>query len=749
MASGAPTTRSRHSVNVFQACALLVTFVMLAGVGGVLTAGLVIPIAAGASAVAKGTTQAFYDLPSDLEPGQLSQATYIYANDGTTLLATFFDENREVVPLESISPYLQNAVISTEDRRFFSHGGIDPKGMTRAAVVNQIRKGAGQQGASTLTQQYVKNVLIEKAHSAGDQAGVDEARESSYDRKLREAKLAISLEKRMSKDEILAGYLNIAQFGLNVNGVEAAAKRYFNKSAADVSIVEAATIAGITQRPTAFDPTNDPAASERRRNVVLANMYQEGYITKEEYEDARATTLAETLNIQPIDRGCVAAEGAAYFCDYVTKVILQDPAFGETAAQRQDLLNRGGLNIVTTIDLAKQAIADAELRIAVPVDDPHGIANAMVSVEPGTGKILVMAQNRTFSTAQPAPAGSTFVNYSADVTHGGSNGFQSGSTFKAFVLAEWLKQGHTLNEKVNANKQTWTAAKFAATPQSCVNLSTVKPWTPGNSDGTGKGQRTVLVATAQSINTAYVAMLSKISLCDVADMATTVGFRSANGNPVVPGMTMTLGTQETTPLAMANAYATFASGGTYCEPVAILSVTNADGSDHTIPQANCKAVLDTATVNGVNYALQQVLSPQGGAKLSALEGRTAAGKTGTTNDNGNAWFIGYTPELSTAYWMGNPNEKVSMQNITIAGKHHKFVYGSTIAAPTWKRYMDQVLAGTPDIAFPDVGDAQLGTSRATTPPARTTATPAPTTSPSASAGGSQSSEGSANNGAGN
>ena len=718
--SGAPAARSRHSVNVFQALALLLTFVLLAGIGGVLTAGLVIPIAAGASAITKGTTQAFHDLPTDLEPGALSQASYIYASDGT-LLATFYDQNREVVPLASISPYLQNAVIATEDRRFFSHGGIDPRGMTRAAVNNLMDRGT--QGASTLTQQYVKNVLIEKANSVGDIAGVNAAKESSIDRKLREAKLAISLEKRMSKEDILAGYLNIAQFGLNVNGVEAAAKRYFGKSAADVSIVEAATIAGITQRPTAFDPTNDPAATERRRNVVLGDMYGEGYITKEEYETARATPLVDTLNVQPITRGCAGAEGAAYFCDYVTKVIQQDPVFGETEIERKELLNRGGLTITTTIDLSKQAVADAELRTAVPVDDANGIANAMVTVEPGTGKILAMAQNREFSIAQPAPAGSTFVNYNADLTHGGSRGFQAGSTFKAFVLAEWLKEGHTLFETVNANRQSWTQANIA-TPKECVNLKGASPFNPRNVDGSATGMRTVLESTAKSINTAYASMSSKMSLCNIAAMADTVGFRAADGAPVETVMSMFLGVQPTTPLSMASAYATFASGGTYCEPIAILSVQNADGSERDVPQANCRAVLDTATVNGVNYALQQVLGPQGGAKKAALASHTAAGKTGTTNDNGNAWFIGYTPTLSTAYWMGNPNQKVPMQGITIAGKTHKYVYGSTIAAPTWKRYMDQILDGTPDVAFAPVGEAQLGKA-----PAAPAAPNAPATDP--------------------
>lgn len=726
---GSDATHSRHSVNVFQALGLLLMFLLLALIGGLLTAGLIIPVAAGANTVAKGTTQAFDEIPTELEPGELSEASYIYASDGVTLLARTYIENRIVVPLDKISINMQNAVIATEDRRFYSHGGIDPQGMTRAAMNNFT--GGDTQGGSTLTQQYVKNVLIEKAATAGDDAGVLEAKAPTIERKLREAKLAIALEKRMPKDEILTNYLNIAQFGATVNGVETAANHYFGVTAADLTVIQAATIAGITAAPNAFDPVAHPEKSEARRNVVLKLMYEQGYVSQEEYTAARATPLVDTLNVQPITQGCAGAGGSAYFCDYVTKVLIQDPVFGETVEARRELLYRGGLRVVTTLDLGKQAIADVEVNAAVPADNPYGFAAAMSVVEPGTGKILVMSQDRAYSTAPSPPPGSTSVNYNTDYLHGGSGGFQPGSNFKAFILAEWLAEGHTLLETVSADKRKWTGADFAAT--SCTNFRGTT-WEPGNADGKGNGQRTVLQATALSINTAFAAMSSKIDLCGAADLAYQIGFRPAvtdpeTGDAVKVQMGMTLGTQETYPVAMANSYATFASGGVYCDPIAITSVSR-DGVELPIPQANCRQVLDTATVNAVNYAMQQVIGPNGGAKGNALAGHTAAGKTGTTQNNGNVWFTGYTPALSTAMWMGHPdNQNIVLRNVTLAGTYHPIVWGSTIAAPTWKRFMDQALAGSPDIPFAAASQAQIGTPPAPKPRPTPTAPEAPAAPP--------------------
>ena len=302
--------RSRgRQVNAFQVLALLLSFVLVAGIGGVLAAGIALPGVALANGATEVTAKAFDDLPTELDQPGLPEKSTILASDGT-LLATFYDQNRVVVPLAEISPMLQHAVIATEDKRFYKHAGVDPAGMVRAFVRNQASTG-GQQGASTLTQQYVKNVLIEAALAkdtkAEQQAALEEARgtegSEGIARKLREAKLAISLEKKMTKDEILEKYLNIAQFGIKVYGAESAAQYYFSKPAKDLTYLEAATIAGVTQSPTKWDPVKNPEASQTRRNTVLRLMHEQGYISDADYTTGIATPLAETLRTAGSEAG--------------------------------------------------------------------------------------------------------------------------------------------------------------------------------------------------------------------------------------------------------------------------------------------------------------------------------------------------------------------------------------------------------------------------------------------------------------
>jgi membrane peptidoglycan carboxypeptidase len=696
-----------RQINAYQLIALLLAFVLVSGVGGVLAAGLVVPLAAGANTATDSVVQVFDELPEDLEPGPLAELSRVYANDGTTQLATFYTENRIVVPLDQVSPYMQNAVVAIEDKRFWQHGGVDLEGIPRAAVNNALDRPT--QGASTLTQQYVKNVLIEKAVREDDSMGIWEAREDSLGRKAREVKLAVSLEKRMPKEEILQGYLNIAQFGTSVYGVETAAQHYFSKSAKDLTAVEAATIAGVTKAPSTYDPTRNPEAAQSRRNTVLNTMYAQGYITKEEYDTGRATPIAETLNVKPVQVGCQGAGGAAFFCDYVTKVITTDPVFGETPEERQALLYRGGLDIYTTLDPAMQTAAEQQAAAAVPPSDPSGIEDAIVSVEPGTGKILAMAQNRPYDPNQEPAPGTTAVNYSVDEAHGASKGFSPGSTWKAFVLAEWIKSGRSLNQGVNANSRSWNNSDFDFCGARVRNES--KPWRPGNSDGIdNKGTISVLQATYNSINTAYVSMESQLRLCDIKATAEAIGYRPSMTSQKETGVemfpSMVIGTQNSSPLQMAAAYATFASGGTYCDPIAITRVVGADGTELPVPSANCNpAALDPNVANTVTFALQHVMT-DGSGKKAQLEGRPSAGKTGTANLNKHTWFIGYTPQVTTAVWIGNAESDVEMRDgFTINGVSRRWWFGSDLAAPTWKAYMDQALAGKPVVEFapPDQG----------------------------------------------
>ncbi|MFE6236298.1 transglycosylase domain-containing protein [Cellulosimicrobium sp. NPDC057862] len=702
-----PVRPRGRQINAYQLVALFLAFVLVSGVGGVLAAGLLVPLAAGANTATDTAVEVFDELPADLEPGPLSEQSRIYANDGTTRLATFYTENRIVVPLDQVSEPMKNAVIAIEDKRFWDHGGVDVEGLPRA-VVNNIT-GGDTQGASTLTQQYVKNVLIEQAVREDDTMALYEANEKSLGRKAREAKLAIALEKKMTKEDILQGYLNIAQFGRSVYGVETAARHYFNKSAIDLNYVEAATIAGITKAPSTYDPTTEPENAQGRRDVVLNQMYQQGYITREEYDTGRAQPIAETLAVQPLEAGCQAAQdGAAFFCDYVTKIIMSDPVFGETKEERQTLLYRGGLDIYTTLDPGMQKAAQQHASAAVPADDPSKVEDAIVTVEPGTGKILAMAQNRAFDNTQDPAPNTTAVNYSVDQAHGSSNGFSPGSTWKPFVLAQWLNEGHSLYETVSANKRTWIGRRDFHASCDAAELGR-DPWTPANSDGPGSGSMSVLKATYNSVNTAYTTMASQLDLCGVASTAAAAGFQPSmldDEGEVKVRPSMILGTQNSSPLQMAAAYATFASGGTYCAPVAITKVLSSDGEELPVPAADCKAnAIDPAVANTVTYALEQVLTQGSGRGNGLADGRPAAGKTGTANNNTHTWFIGYTPQVVTAVWIGNAESDVPMNMLdtgrwfTINGKSRSFWYGSSLAAPTWRDYMNQILAGKPAPGF--------------------------------------------------
>ncbi|GIG37302.1 transglycosylase domain-containing protein [Cellulomonas pakistanensis] len=697
-----PSPRGRQ-VTVVQALALLLAFVLTAGVGGLLTAGLVLPTVAVANTATDLSVEAFEDLPSELETKPLSEKSVMLAADGT-VLAEFFAENRVVVPLDQVSVQMQNAVVATEDRRFYQHGGIDPAGMVRAMVQNQFNDST--QGASTLTQQYVKNVLIETAVRDGDLAAAEAAREADgpegYARKLREAKLAIALEKTMTKDQILENYLNIAQFGVATYGVESAALRYFSKHAVELTYLEAATIAGITQSPTAFDPVKNPEDSQGRRNIVLRLMHEQGFISQEEYDAGTATPIADTLRVSEAQNGCMAAgnvvQGSGFFCDYVTHVIRNDPAFGETPEEREETLLRGGLTITTTLDPRLQTVADNQVKATVPVDDPTGVGSAMSVVEPGTGQIKAMAENRNFNNAADAAGRDSSVNYNTSYSYGGSNGFMPGSTFKPFTLLEWLKTGHNLNQRVNGSERTLNTNQFTA----CGSRYPSQTWKVGNAEG-GAGMMTVMQATQQSVNLAYLSMAMELDLCTIMEGAKQLGVTSANsgseGEAISAVPSNVLGSGSTSPLQLAGAYATFASGGIYCSPIAITNVKNADGEDQPIPDAGCHQAIDPNVAAGMNEAMSNVWNGTG-RSLGAPSFYTASGKTGTTTRNEHTWFAGYTPRLASVVWVGYPDRNQPMQGITINGRYARYAYGSSFAGVTWKNFMDEALNdGQPNPGF--------------------------------------------------
>lgn len=717
-------------VTAVQLVSALMMFIAFSIIGGFLLAGVALPAATVVNSAAQGTSELFEELPTELQDVSLPQQSNIYARDGKTLLATFYDQNRVVVPLEEISPWMQMAIVAVEDKRFWEHHGVDGEGLLAAVKTNLTSDSSP--GASTLTQQLVKNTLRTAAENADDEEAMDAATEVSMSRKIREWRLALALEENLNtslgstcdatdpavncgKEEILQQYLNIAQFGPNIYGVEAAAQYYFSKPAAELNAVEAATIAGITQNPSKWDPTrtfisdegeevDNYENSEIRRDTVLGVMLEQEMITQAEFDEYEAVPVGETLDVKRPLLSCAASQDAPFFCDYVTKVISKDEVFNSDGLNGRDLLLKGGLDIVTTLDITKQKIANEELLNSLPMDDEHGLAMAMVALDPSTGQILSMAQNRIFDPTAESE-NSTSINYAADREMGGSKGFSPGSTFKTVILANWLETGHSLKQYVSGSQQEWTSENWATTCEGPVLVG--QKWKPGNVGSDNQGQMTVLKATADSINTAYAAMASQLDLCDVRDTAEALGFERADGADFELVPSSVLGVQNASPLTMAEVYQTFANDGIHCEPLAILSITDAEGNDIAVPQEDCRQAISKEVADGVTYAMEGVMTESSGQYFPLDGGRPSAGKTGTANDNTHTWFAGFTPQLVSVFWLGNPDEDVKQQFMTINGRWHNFVYGSTIAGPTWSNYMSRALEGEEFLDFDEPTDEIL------------------------------------------
>jgi len=707
-------------VTLVQFATALIMFAVLSVLGGVLVAGLFLPAASVASSAAKSSSDLFEKLPTEVAlRTELPQQSNIYDRTGKHLLATFYKQNRVVVPLEEISPWIQKAVVAVEDKRFWDHNGVDGQGIARAMYINLTS--SNSPGGSTLTQQLIKNIILQNAIQLDDYKAQKAATEVSITRKVREWRLALGFEEEVNaqygtecsdapevdcgKEQVLQQYLNIAQFGSNIYGVEAAAEVYFGKKAAELNAMEAATIAGITQNPSRWDPIRHPLAAQKRRNVVLLTMYEQDMITKSELFLYRASPIEQTLDPHQPKFSCAAAKEAPFFCDYVTKIIAKDPVFNTEGRSGKDLLDQGGLTIVTTLDFNKQKIANQELQKSMKSTDKSGWAMALVSLKANTGEILAMSQNRTYDPSGDEK-GSTTINYSVDREWGGSRGFSPGSTYKPIVLAAWLKSGRSLMQIVSGAEReykpdSWTASCLGPNPYKGER----KVWKPGNAEGHGGSQMTVLHATADSINTAYVAMSHELDLCDITDTGTDMGFHRADGVPFQIYPSSTLGSQNASPLTMASIAQTLSNKGKYCKPYAILSVTTAAGEELAVPEKDCsKKALTPEVAAGVTYALEEVIKDGSGTTAQLAGGRPAAGKTGTSQNNAHLWFMGYTPELATTVWMGNPARDQQGTHITIGGQPYDILWGSTLSAPTWKRYTERALKGAPVKQFPAVSD---------------------------------------------
>lgn len=661
----------------------LLAMLMVAIIGGIVLALMLTPFVGGAGVAARDAFSNFQSLPQMLSTPPLPERTVILASDGSTL-ATLYYQNRVEVPISSISPLMRQAIVSIEDERFTDHHGVDLRGVIRSFARN-TSAGEIQQGSSTLTMQYVKNVLINQATSAED---LEAARGDTMTRKIREARYALGLEQIFTKPEILERYLNIAYFGAGAYGVEAAARRYFSKPASDLTLPEAATLAGIVQQPAGFDPLRNPEASTKRRNEVLNRMAELGYVTQAEADRAALMSMDQLLRPTQVTNGCTSSY-APFFCDYVLHEIRNSPVFGATTEEREAFLRRGGYTIRTTLDPAKQTVAFDTVQEYIPARDPSRKATAISMVEPGTGRILAMAQNRNWGTSG---RGNTTYNYNVGTDFGGTRGMQAGSTFKIFALAAALEAGILPSEYIGAYSPT--------TFEGFVNCDTGIPFEPVTvRNSTTSGTLDMARATAYSTNTYFMAIEERTGICRPAEIAESMGVYLGNGDPLLRVPSFTLGTMEVTPLAMANAYATFAAHGIYCEPVAILEIRDREGNRLPVPDGNCRRVLkrdvaDTVTVM-LNGVVNGSISGRTGAAM-AIEGRQVAGKTGTINDSAAVWFAGYTPSLAAAVWVGDPRGGYAypMKQVTINGTYYDQVYGGTLPGPIWRDAMEGALAGT-------------------------------------------------------
>ena len=649
---------------------------------GVLVTAMVTPALAVTSVTANSAIGLFDNLPDYITIEDQPQENRIWATagDGTpVLLATVFSQNREEVGPDEVAQVVKDATIAGEDRRFWDHNGVDVQGLIRAALQN-VGAGGVESGASTLSMQLVKNINIQRALQLPTEeerkAGVKAAQVTSIDRKLNEMKLTISLEKKYTKDEILMAYLNIAGFGGNTYGIEAAAQRYYATTAANLTLPQAASLIAIVQQPTAraLDDPSKYEENKKRRDVILKNMLVEKMITQEELDEALAYPVDETtVFLNKAQSGCIAGlETARQFCDYVIKSIKDLELLGSTAEEREQNWKIGGYDLYTSLNVELQGTAQSVLRqYANPEETRLELGAASTVLQVGTGRILTMAQNKAFDDSlEGGGISSSALNFNTDQNYGGSSGFQVGSTYKVFTLLNWLRAGNGLNEVVDANGRTVQLSSFA---DSCNG-----PW-----GGTWKfrnnanetGTRTVMAATATSINGAYISMSMKLDQCDTKKIAESLGVHTAipTDNPkttfveneLQTNPAAILGINDLAPMTIAAAYAALANGGTYCAPIFVDKLINSKNEDLGGQTPKCQASLvDAEVASAAVYALQGAMN---GYPSNPRNGIPHMGKTGTTDSSKQTWVVNSTSAVTSVVWVGNIRGDYKIRNYPNGG----------------------------------------------------------------------------------
>jgi membrane peptidoglycan carboxypeptidase len=645
---------------------------------GALLAGLLLPWVGGTGLVARNSASLLDALPVELTDETPAGNSTMLAADGS-LITNIYKNNRTPVTADQISDVMKQALVDIEDSRFYDHNGLDVQGTLRALARN-VAAGEVQEGGSTLTQQLVKQTLLQTAATPEARQA---ANEETVGRKLREARLALALEETYSKDEILTRYLNIVYFGQNAYGIQAAAQRYFSVNAADLTLPQAAMLAGLVQSPTNDDPITNPENAAVRRNQVLERMHDLGHVTDQELAEISAQPVAVQPGVAPAN-GCIDASIGGFFCAYALQYL-------DSLGLSPQEINDGGYTIQTTLRPDMQAAGDQAVLNTLPMGD--SLAGMYTALEPGTGHLLAMSVNRRYG-CDGAECESVILNARA------SQG--AGSTYKVFVAAAALAEGMTVNHTIT------TGDPYTSRVYKKNGGTRGEPYTVSNA-GNYPGTLDMRGALVRSSNTYFLALEDELgSVEKPVRMAQAMGLHSldARADDIIAGNlgSFTLGPEATSPMDLASAYSTLAAGGTQCDAKPVTQVLDRagkpvvkDDGSPLIPTDNCTP---EAIPPGVANTLNQVLigdvsSPEGTGTRAAVPGHQIAGKTGTSQNNWSAAFVGYTPQYAASVMVLNPK-----QNQNIGG------YGGNKPATIWHDAMAPILGAQAPVPFPP-GDPNL------------------------------------------
>jgi membrane peptidoglycan carboxypeptidase len=648
---------------------------------GVVVAAAAFPVVAMSGLVAKAGADSFDRLPSALTVQQSPQVTYVYASDGKTQLSTFYDEDRRDIKLADVAPVMQQSMVAAEDTRFFEHRGVDLKGVARAFVANQSDD-SSHQGASTLTMQYVRQAI---EYSASTPQEVVDATSDTPGRKIREMRYALALEKQLSKQQILERYLNLAPFGHSAFGIYAAAEVYFGKTPKELTLSEATLLAGLVKAPSAFDPLTPDGLKQsldRRNNYVLANMVKLGYITEAQRQEAIKTDLK--FPGRPTPNGCtsVVNNSWGYFCDYLYRWWLRQPAFGADTYERENRLKSGGYRIVTTLDVNAQAAAMKNITSQKKIGSSDALM--LTGVEPGNGHIDLMAVNRTYSNDQSGNGPNTDPNKRRAGVPGNypktsvpllsEGGYQFGSTFKMFTMLAALSKGMPLSTTINTTNP-YVSKKYIVPSGSPAACPGTNHYCPVNASKSEAGVFNMWSGYGASVNTFFVPLEEQVGGQNVVNMAKNLGI-TFNGDPNDGHSdayfakygdewgAFTLGVSNTTPLQMANAYATVAADGTYCEPLPVLEIRDFNGTKLDAANPRCRTAVDADVARGAADAARCPVGDQSqygechgatAGPTKGIVGRPVAGKTGTTDNDRTAALIAMTKQVAIAGIIADPD----------------------------------------------------------------------------------------------